>query len=93
MGSRSISVVGRIPKVFENWIQKQLCEYLNLACLLTCGQSAFRQGFSATTAVYKLLDNVLNNTDEGLVNEACCFDLSKCFDTIGQTLLLAKMEK
>lgn len=56
-----------------------------------CDQSAFRRGHSTTTAAHKLFDDLLDNTNEGLINGSCFLDLKKCFDTIDHKLLIKKL--
>ena len=90
---RPISVVSHIPKVLEKCVNSQLIAYLNQHSLLSCDQSAFRKGHSTTTSAHKLLDDLMDNINEGMVNAICFFDLKKCFDTIDHPLLLAKLQR
>jgi hypothetical protein len=90
---RPISVVAHIAKIFEKSINQQLISYLTEHDLLTHSQSAFRRGHSTSTAAHRLIDDLLVDSNEGLLTAACMFDLSKCFDTIDHKLLLEKMSK
>jgi len=90
---RPISVVSHIPKALEKCVNSQLTAYLNQHSLLSCDQSAFRQGHSTTTSAHKLLDDLMDNINEGMINAICFFDLKKCFDTIDHPLLLAKLQR
>ncbi len=90
---RPISIVSHIPKILERCINSQLSSYFDEHDLLSCDQSAFRKGHSTATAAHKLVDDLLDNINEGLINGSCFFDLKKCFDTIDHDLLLQKLEK
>ena len=48
---------------------------------------------STTTALHRLVDDLLDNMNEGMVNAICFFDLKKCFDSIDHKLLILKLEK
>ena len=50
-------------------------------------------GTSTTTALHRLVDDLLDNMNEGMVNAICFFDLKKCFDSIDHKLLILKLEK
>ena len=89
---RPLFVVELIPKILKNAFRNNIVNILTYS-LLTCDQSAFKHWLSSTSAVHKQLDDVLDDIDQVLVNGACSFDLSKCFDNIDHPLLLAKMEK
>ena len=54
---------------------------------------AFRKGHSTGTTLHKLVDDLLDNINEGMMNAICFFDLKKCFDTINHDLLLSKLQK
>ena len=90
---RPISIVSHIAKILEKSVNQQLSSYLTDHELLSCSQSAFRKGHSTATATHKLVDDVLESMNEGLITGACFFDLSKCFDTIDHEILLRKLEK
>ncbi len=67
--------------------------YFDDRSLLTHDQSAFRRWHSTVTAVHKVIDDLMDNINNGLVNGVCFFDLKKCFDTIDHKLLLYKLER
>lgn len=90
---RPISVVAHISKILEKAVDLQLSSYLTEHELISCSQSAFRKGHSTATASHKLVDDILENMNEGLITGACFFDLSKCFDTIDHSILLQKLHK
>ena len=90
---RPISVVSHISKVFEKCVNVQLMQYFESHNLLRCDQSAFRKKHSTTTALHRLVDDLLDNMNEGMVNAICFFDRRKCFDSIDHKLLILKLEK
>jgi hypothetical protein len=92
-GYRPISVVPHIAKLVEKSVQKQLMSYLMEHSLITSNQSAFIPGHSTHTCTHKVIDDLLDNINEGYINGSCFFDLSKCFDTIDHELLLFKLER
>ena len=61
--------------------------------MLRCDQSAFRKKHLTTTALHRLIDDLLDNMNEGMVNAICFFDLKKCSDPIDHKLLILKLEK
>lgn len=60
---------------------------------MTCDQSAFRRGHSTATSAHTLLDDLMDNINEGQINGICFFDLKKCVDTIDHELLLYKLKQ
>ena len=90
---RPISVVSHIPKALEKCINSQLMSYFEEHAFFTHDQSAFRSWHSTVTSVHKLLDDLMDNINNGLINGLCFFDLKKCFDTIDHQLLLYKLGK
>ena len=90
---RPISVVPHVAKILERCVQAQFLQYLIVHKLISCEQSAFIKYHSTQTAVHKVIDDVLDNINEGFINGACFFDLTKCFDTIDHKILLHKLER
>ena len=90
---RPISVVSHIGKIFEKAVCYQLTSYLQEHCFITPDQSAFLKGHSTQTALHKVVDDLLECTDEGLLSCLCFFDIRKCFDCIPHKTLLFKLSK
>ena len=61
--------------------------------LISLDQSAYLKNHSTQTSVHRVLEDWLENINEGEFTGACLFDISKCFDTINHRLLLFKLEK
>ena len=76
---RPISVVSHISKMFEKCINHQLLQYFESHSFLRHDQSAFRKGHSTGTALHKLVDDLLDNINEGMMNAICFFDLKEMF--------------
>ena len=90
---RPISVVSHISKFFEKCVNYYLLQYFENHSFLCHDQSAFRKGHSTGTVLHKLVDDLLDNINEGMMNAIYFFDLKKCFDTINHDLLLFKLQK
>ena len=69
----------------------QITEYLNINNILPKHQSGFREGCSTTTALIKVVDDIRKAIDERQLTIAALLDLSKAFDCVNHTLLIAKL--
>ena len=69
-----------------------LLQYFENHSFLCHDQSAFRKGHSTITAFHKLVDDLLDNINEGMMNAICFVDLKTCVDTINLDLLLLKLQ-
>ena len=76
---RPISVVSHISKMFEKCINHQLLQYFGSDSFLRHDQSSFRKGHSTGTALHKLVDDLLDNINEGMMNAICFFYLKILF--------------
>ena len=90
---RPISVICHIAKIFEKCIQVQLLSFLEQHHFISPDQSAFLKFNSTVSSIHKVVDNWLNNIEEGLITCVCLFDITKCFDSISHSVLLFKLEK
>ncbi len=80
---RPISKLCILSKILENLVNKQLTQYLNDYNILSSNQSGFRKGHSTTTAILKVLNDIVESLDNKQ-HCACIFiDLSKAFDYCG----------
>ena len=62
---RPISLLSSISKIFEYVIQEQLVDYLLVNNLLCNEQFGFRSGYSTELAALNLVDNMINEIDNG----------------------------
>ena len=88
---RPISVISHISKLLESIVKQQLLTHLIEQHLLSKNQFAYIKGRSTETTLHKIIDNWLNNIDNGKITGACFLDLSKCFDTVSHSILLEKL--
>lgn len=86
---RPISILPTLSKVFEKILASQLCRHLDAHGIIPENQSGFRRGYSCTTAIAHIVDDILRATDRGMVTVLIALDYSKAFDSINHELLLA----
>lgn len=85
---RPISILCTLSKILEKLIDLQLRDHVNAYNILPDNQSGFRPGFSCTTALLNITDEVVSNVDDGKLTLLILLDYSKAFDTINHGLLL-----
>lgn len=89
---RVISVLPAISKIFERILYDQVYNYFILNKLLPDSQCGFRKGYSTTTALAVVTNDLLEAFDKGLVSVLVLLDFSKAFDTINHKLICAKLK-
>ena len=75
----------------EKAVLSQLKEYLTSHDFITCCQSAFMKNHSTTTAIHRVISDILDGFNENEITAMCFIDLQKCFDTIDHSILLTKL--
>ena len=85
--NRPISVIGHIAKIVEQLIRTQLVEYLDEHSFITPVQFAYLKGHSTQTCLHRVIDDWLENVNEGQITGMCMLVIAKCFDTIDQVIL------
>ena len=55
-------------------------------------QYAYLKRHSTQTSLHRVIDDWLENVNDGAITGACLLDISKCFDSINHTILLKKLE-
>jgi hypothetical protein len=88
---RPISVISHVSKIMEKVVLFQLKKYLSCHSFITPSQSAFINNHSTTTAVQRVISEVLEGFNENEITTMCFIDLQKCFDTIDHSILLNKL--
>ena len=66
----------------EKVVLFQLKEYLSTHDFISNSQSAFIKNHSTTTAVQRVISDILDGFNENDITTMCFIDLQKCFDTI-----------
>ncbi len=89
---RPISLLPSISKLFEYVVLDQLLCYMKLNNLLCCEQFGFRPGYSTELAAIRLVDHLIQQMDANNIPINIYIDLSKAFDTLDHSILLAKLK-
>lgn len=85
---RSICILPVLSKIFEKVIYYQMTIFLEENNILPETQSGFRPGFSCTTALAAINDDIIKATDEGMYTFLVLLDYTRAFDTVNHKLLL-----
>lgn len=85
---RPISVLSVLSKLMEKVMEMQLREHLDKYNILPPTQSGFRPGYSCSTALLNITDDIFQASDEGNSTALALLDFSKAFDTIDHEILI-----
>lgn len=85
---RPISILSALSKVTEKVIEAQVRQHVEEYNILPLTQSGFRPGFSCSTALLHVVDDIVGATDAGKCTLLVLLDYSKAFDTLDHGLLL-----
>ena len=88
---RPISILPVLSKILERAVHQQLMEFLEEQQLLTKYQFGYRTNRSTNLAATLFVDNIRKEVDSGNMVGAVFIDLSKAFNTLGHSTLLAKL--
>ena len=88
---RPISVLPALSKILEKAVHQQLISYLEKHNLLSDKPFGYRKHKSTEFAVNLFVDDIRKSIDDGKLVGALFVDLSKAFDTISHSTLLAKL--
>ena len=88
---RPISLLPILSKIFEKVVFKQVYSYFQNNNLLYISLHGFRKEHSTETATLELTDTIIQKLDNNETPFALFLDLSKAFDTLDHSILLAKL--
>ena len=88
---RPISVLPTISKILKRCVYSQLVHHLESINMLSTQQFGFRKRRSTETAALPFTDEIHKVMDRVILTGALFIDLSKAFDTVSQSLILAKL--
>ena len=86
---RPINILPVLSKVLEKIMNSQIRDYVDLYNILPQCQSGFREGFSCTTALLHVTDDIISSIDKGDAVVLVLIDFSKAFDRMDHGLLLS----
>jgi Reverse transcriptase (RNA-dependent DNA polymerase) len=89
---RPISILPALSKALERIIYSQLYNYIVDDKITTEHQSGFKKGYSTTSLLLNISDQVIRSLDSGLATALILLDYSKAFDTLDHLLLCAKLK-
>lgn len=89
---RPISLLPVISKIFEKILAWQIRNYVKERNIYPDFQSGFRTAHSTTTAILKVVDDILEAYDKGELTALVLLDYSKAFDLVDHELLDAKLK-
>ena len=90
---RPISVISVVDKMLERIVCDQFYNFLNSEEIISKEQSGFRSLHSTVTALVEATDSWAFNIDSGYLTAVVFLDLKKAFDTVGDEILLTKMNR
>lgn len=90
---RPISVLPAISKVLEKILLVQITDHIDNpnAPLLARFQSAYRKGFSTTTALTKVVHDIYSNFDDSFCTVMVLVDFSLAFNCVNHLILETKL--
>ena len=92
-GYRPISVLPVVSKLIERHVKEVIEDYLKANSPISVRQWGFMSNRSTVSALIKVVEDWSSALDKGYEVCVVFFDVSKAFDTVPHSLLLAKLNK
>lgn len=89
---RPVTWISVFSKIFEKIMYEQLASFFNKFNIISKDQYGFQKKKSTSQAVYNLVNDVLQKVNEGKYTSVIFIDMSKAFDRVSHTQLLAKLQ-
>ena len=90
---RPISLLPVPGKILKKIVHKVISNHLEANDLLTKFQAGFRKGYSTTSSIVSLTNDIFEGINNQKVTVAVFVDLAKAFNTINHVILLVKLIK
>lgn len=84
---RPISILPVMSKIIEKAMALQLRRHIEKYHILPECQSGFRPGYSCSTALINIIDDIIGAIDQGRLTVLILLDFSKAFDTLDHDIL------
>ena len=89
---RPIAILPTLSKLVEKAAHAQLLQYLEKSNMISTAAHAYRSGYSTSTAMLELTEELYRGVDENKVSILMTLDQSSAFDCVQHKLLLDKLE-
>ena len=90
-GYRPISILPCLSKVFEIQVNKQITDNLESHRTFSTVQSGFRAGHGCTSAILKVLNDIITAMDKRQHCAAVFIDLAKAFDSVNHRIIIGRL--
>uniref|UniRef100_A0A8K9V676 Reverse transcriptase domain-containing protein n=1 Tax=Oncorhynchus mykiss TaxID=8022 RepID=A0A8K9V676_ONCMY len=88
---RPISIMSRLSKVFESQVNKQITDHFKSQRTFSAVQSGFRAGHGCTSAMLKVLNDIITAIEKRQYCAAVFIDLAKAFDSVNNHILIGRI--